>query len=889
MSDSTKKNEEKKETKIEKKDEQMVLEEEELSEEDQKIKADLELLVERVGDKDIQVVSAALAALKKEIRASTGTMTSVPKPLKFLKSHYEELKSLFEKLHGKEKAELADIISWLGMTLGARTRECLRFKLMGTKEAASAWGHEYVRHLCLEIGAEYNDETDPDSMVIEGQAPIIEALDPQKIEELTDELVPFLASHNGEHEACDLLLEIERLDKILPHINELNYKRICLYLISCASYLPEPDDLSTLRVVMQIYNKMGRAGEELRMALSLADDAAIRNIFSEATGALKLQMALLLGEHGYYELLGDEIDDKLIELMGNVSRPNWFQKILAKDLDILEPKLPEEIYKDEITGNKTKNAPIKTDSAKNNLSSTFVNGFLNAGFSKDKLMTEGSNGDWLFKNREHGRISAAASVGLICLWDPDTGANELDRYSYTTDDYVKAGVMLGMGITNVNIRTSFNIAYTFLMDHINSSSPLVMQCAALGMGFAYAGSPKPEVKECLSSLYDDVVGSSTPNMELQAHVVLAMALNNIGSCDSELSESWIMSLIEKGQDGMKSPYTRFFALALGLLYLGKGDRSSLALEALQAVPGHWGEYIRMTVETCAYAGSGNVLKIQSLLGVAGQKLEDEKSIPQAVAVLGLALIASREEIGRQMVIRSFDHLMQYGEAAVRRAVPLAMGLLMIGDPDISIMDTLSKFSHDHDSEVAMGAIFALGLIGAGTNNSRIAGLLRNLSSYYAKESNPLFIVRLAQGLVHLGKGTITLNPFHSDRFLHRPAALAGILITLHACLDFKQLILGKSHYLLYALSLAMQPRMLITLDENLEHLPVSVRVGTAVDVVGKAGNPKSITGFQTHNTPVLVGTSDRAELATDEYIAVAPILEGVVILQPNPDSKKKKF
>ena len=35
----------------------------------------------------------------------------------------------------------------------------------------------------------------------------------------------------------------------------------------------------------------------------------------------------------------------------------------------------------------------------------------------------------------------------------------------------------------------------------------------------------------------------------------------------------------------------------------------------------------------------------------------------------------------------------------------------------------------------------------------------------------------------------------------------------------------------------MQPRMLVTFDENLSPLPVSVRVGQAVDVVGQAGKP----------------------------------------------------
>jgi len=294
------------------------------------------------------------------------------------------------------------------------------------------------------------------------------------------------------------------------------------------------------------------------------------------------------------------------------------------------------------------------------------------------------------------------------------------------------------------------------------------------------------------------------------------------------------------------------------------------------------------VETCAYVGTGNVLKIQKLLAVCGEHLDEKENSHQSVAVLGITLIALREEIGRQMVVRSFDHLLQYGEVNIRRAVPLALGILSISDPDLPIMDTLSKFSHDHDQETAFGAIFSLGLIGAGTNNSRIAQMLRGLASYYHKEPNQLFVVRLAQGLLHMGKGTISLNPFHSDRFLMRPAAMAGLLATIHTCFDFKNLVLGQAHYMLYNLVLAMHPRMLMTFDEDLNPLPVLVRVGQAIDVVGKAGNPKNITGFQTHTTPVLLGVGDRAELATDEYIPLSPILEGCVLLKPNPDSKKLK-
>lgn len=64
-------------------------------------------------------------------------------------------------------------------------------------------------------------------------------------------------------------------------------------------------------------------------------------------------------------------------------------------------------------------------------------------------------------------------------------------------------------------------------------------------------------------------------------------------------------------------------------------------------------------------------------------------------------------------------------------------------------------------------------------------MLRGLATYYYKEPNHLFLVRIAQGLVFLGKGTMTLAPYHADRTLMSPVAMAGLLAVLHSCLDFK--------------------------------------------------------------------------------------------------------
>jgi len=199
----------------------------------------------------------------------------------------------------------------------------------------------------------------------------------------------------------------------------------------------------------------------------------------------------------------------------------------------------------------------------------------------------------------------------------------------------------------------------------------------------------------------------------------------------------------------------------------------------------------------------------------------------------------------------------------------------------------SKLSHDADMDTAIGAIFSMGIIGAGTKNARLAGLLRQLAAYYAKESGALFAVRIAQGLLCAGKGLVTLNPFFSDRFLYDPVSLGSLVVFMHSLLHLKGTVLGNSHYLLFNVVPALRPRWLVTVDEDLKEIKVPVRVGQAVDITGLIGKPKKITGFQTRTTPVLLNYTDRAELATDEYVACSPILEDVIVLRKNPDFKDK--
>lgn len=49
--------------------------------------------------------------------------------------------------------------------------------------------------------------------------------------ELVKDIIPFNMSHNAEAEACDLLMELERIDQIREYVTKNTYERVCLYLV----------------------------------------------------------------------------------------------------------------------------------------------------------------------------------------------------------------------------------------------------------------------------------------------------------------------------------------------------------------------------------------------------------------------------------------------------------------------------------------------------------------------------------------------------------------------------------------------------------------------------------------------------------------------------------
>ncbi|POV97918.1 hypothetical protein PSHT_14318 [Puccinia striiformis] len=924
----------------------------ELSEEDTALKEELEMLVQRLKESDRQLYKPTLEMLRSLIRTSTSSMTSVPKPLKFLRPHFGDLVRIFyswgsrddydqamredgevkqelQRLRQAEKEAAAAAAAAAvpssepekkesdsetkpedskakdkeassgGKTTNGEAnltrsppclhrshskpnqvhglRDTLAFRLRSHKidnssvrDDPGVWGHEYVRHLAAEIAEAYQavqSKSDDDLGEDERIETDEQSSRKKELHSLAMLLVPFLLSHNGEADAIDLLLELESINDIVPLVAEHNYSRVCNYMLSCVNFLVPPDDTNFLRACREIYRSHSRFSESMMVNIKMGDKAGVKDDFESASNPnMKLQLAHLLARHQLPYLSADLTEDEdLNDILNNTKLTTHF-KAFGENLNVTEPKTREDIYKSHLE-NIPPSLGIKMDSAKQNLA---------------------GGQSWIYKNKEDGMMSAAASLGVSLLWDTDGGISQIDKYTYATDDHIKAGALLANGLLHSGVRTEMDVALALLADHIDSTVVPIRVSAILGIGIAYAGTHREDIMDLLLPRVEDTAVS----MEIAGIAALALGFIFVGSGDGNISRTILQTMMERENDQLNDKWSRYLGLGLALLYLGQQDSTESAdatIETLKAIEHPLSKQTLVLLESCLFAGSGNVLKIQSMLHHCadhhtgsssganeeeankeeekeGDEVPEQTTLHQQLAVLGIAVIAMGEEVGAEMSLRHFGHLMQYGEAPIRRAVPLALGLVSVSDPVLPVLDTLSKYSHDSDLGVALNSIFAMGLVGAGTNNARLAQMLRQLSTYYYKEPDCLFMVRVAQGLVHLGKGTLGLGPFHCDRQVMSPVAVAALLSTIMAFTDAKSFILDKAHWLLFLLTPAMYPRFLMTFGEDGKPIETSVRVGQAVNIVGQAGKPKSISGFQTHVTPVRLGNTERAELASEEFI-----------------------
>ena len=831
-----------------------------------------------LSDYDLRINSYNM--IKHEITTSTSSMTSIPRPLKFIRMHFEEIKDFYDKFipasdKDKEyKLMLSDLISVILTVINEKDEEgkeltMLSYVLSGTRKDITSWGIEYVRSLCSDIGQEYDNRLD------KGE-PTKELLD------LVNIFAPYLIKQHCESDAIDLLIEVESIDEIKNYINEHNYKKICLYLLSISNYSADTDEYrSTLELVYNIYfEKFHQYIDAMRVAIKIGNPIYIKQTFLKCEDPIiKKQLAFILSSEGIFldeEDTSQKMDNDTLEIMRNYKQSDYF-RILAKTLELLEPKHPEDVFKSHLEDKKVQNSK-KIESSKINMAYSIASAFINAGFGTEVLLSK-KDSDWIYKNKEQGIQCLLSGIGLINIWDYLEGPNKVYELAgkKETDIYKRTGRNIGLGVCLCGIHDENDVAVAVLLDELSDKNLDVKISAVFGLGLAAAGSQNKQLHEILNGVLEDF----SYGFEMSAFVSLALGLIFIGSSDEDVFTDLFSILMSRNEGGkakiFESPFFVIYILGMGLLCLGKQQDNDFMINTLVALE----EF------SFSYAGSGNVSKVQELMQIIAKSSEEINPKVQAIAVIGCSLIAIGEEVGMEMLSRSFNNFLQFGDINTKKAVSLAIALLNLSNPKVQVIDSLTKFCYDTDRTVAMNAIFSMGLVSSGSNHSRVGGLLRSLAAYYTEESNPLFMVRISQGLLHLGKGLITLDPVYSHKLLINKRALAGVLITLFSFTETEALICAKHQFLLYSLALAMKPKLVMTVDENLKPKDVQLMIGQAVDIVGQTGNPRTISGFQIHTSPAVINTGERCEINGEDFIPYSDVLEGTVIVKEKERKKEE--
>lgn len=139
---------------------------------------------------------------------------------------------------------------------------------------------------------------------------------------------------------------------------------------------------------------------------------------------------------------------------------------------------------------------------------------------------------------------------------------------------------------------------------------------------------------------------------------LSLGFVFVGSSHGEITPTILQTMMEREPAQLDEKWARFMSLGLALLFLGQQDNSDATIETLKAIEHPISKQSQVLVDMCSYAGTGNVLKVQTMLHHCTEHIDVEKDndLHQAYAVIGIALVAMGEDIGSEMSLRQMSHL-----------------------------------------------------------------------------------------------------------------------------------------------------------------------------------------------------------------------------------------
>lgn len=230
---------------------------------------------------------------------------------------------------------------------------------------------------------------------------------------------------------------------------------------------------------------------------------------------------------------------------------------------------------------------------------------------------------------------------------------------------------------NSTVHNENDPALAILSEFIESDKPLLRATSIMGLGIAYTASNRDELKE----LFLPIVSDNSIDLQLSGLASVALGQIFIGQgakTDNEIAETMLQTLMEMEPEQLKSPWLKFYALGLALLFFGKQDASDAIVETLKAIDHPIADEAIVMLTLCSFAGTGEVLRIQQMLRLCAERPEvpkeegseekkegenkEEKqddgkgSFKEGLAVIAIAAIAMGEDVGKELCMRHFGHL-----------------------------------------------------------------------------------------------------------------------------------------------------------------------------------------------------------------------------------------
>jgi 26S proteasome regulatory subunit N1 len=231
---------------------------------------------------------------------------------------------------------------------------------------------------------------------------------------------------------------------------------------------------------------------------------------------------------------------------------------------------------------------------------------------------------------------------------------------------------------NSTVHNENDPALAILSEFIESDKPLLRATSIMGLGIAYTASNRDDLKE----LFLPIVSDTSIDLQLSGMASVALGQIFIGQgakTDNEIASTMLQTLMEMEPEQLKSPWIKFYALGLALLFFGKQDASDAIVETLKAIDHPIANEAIVMLTLCSFAGTGEVLRIQQMLRLCaerpeenpkeegGEEKKDEEnkeekkddgkgSFKEGLAVIAIAAIAMGEDVGKELCMRHFGHL-----------------------------------------------------------------------------------------------------------------------------------------------------------------------------------------------------------------------------------------